>query len=745
MADITLMGATYTDVPAVTLPSSTPGETVTFYENGGGGTDLSIIAPVFAEATANDAGTYVTYTDGKLYLLPDGHTANTTWANTTKTEVTVGSELCDIKADIDEIDGVLHGEQVIETMAVNPDSAWAVGGAQASVGNQIAFSSSSSYSHTYYNISENDISYTVTTKQSTSSNYPKYIHFVNNSGTVLSAVGDMVATAGFVTYSDIPIPNGAVKMYVTINSSQPAQAASYAVSKKYYGANEPGIIGVVEQLQTSVGEPEYKIKTVPNKNIVQGGVKGEAGNSLTTTTTSSYYNVKVDVDAAAEEYTIQTKQSTSTNYAHYFWFLNDNNVILTAGGEVKSAEGSYTYTASVPTGAKSLVVLTAGSYENIRIEKEIVVSLNDTVKSIEHYFDKKGLNTSPYADQQKDVGRAAVFDHNLSHKYLNFAFITDTHFGGTRYPDYDARNNIRAFVEMANERWMDFAAHGGDIITDYGLTRDDAIKWMDDTLGLMGDIQIPLYIAKGNHDANNAYYALVTDTSNLDWANTNYYVRNGIGFTQITQSQWDGEEDLYVENLQPERISDVQFTMLAQFGFAGDVIRDSNDYMGGYFYKDFPREKIRVIVLDEYQIQNGSWVGMTAEQVLWLGDTALQLGTNTDYEVMIISHSPNASADVVGLITAFKAGSTYTSNGHTYSFTSQGAGTFIMYLHGHEHYDSVDTSNGFNNIGVICGYVPVTAVDTEDEIRFSVFTIDTTAKKIYETRIGYGSNREFTY
>ena len=35
MANITILGASYTDVPAVTLPQ-TGGGTVTFYENGGG-------------------------------------------------------------------------------------------------------------------------------------------------------------------------------------------------------------------------------------------------------------------------------------------------------------------------------------------------------------------------------------------------------------------------------------------------------------------------------------------------------------------------------------------------------------------------------------------------------------------------------------------------------------------------------------------------------------------------------------
>lgn len=41
MANITLLGASYTDVPAVTLPQ-TGGGTVTFYEDGGGGGTVTI-------------------------------------------------------------------------------------------------------------------------------------------------------------------------------------------------------------------------------------------------------------------------------------------------------------------------------------------------------------------------------------------------------------------------------------------------------------------------------------------------------------------------------------------------------------------------------------------------------------------------------------------------------------------------------------------------------------------------------
>ena len=444
---------------------------------------------------------------------------------------------------------------------------------------------------------------------------------------------------------------------------------------------------------------------------------------------------------------ITAQENTSNSYPHYFWFLDESGKILIAGGEVQSSTGFYTYTVdNVPASAKFLAVLSNGTADNIIINKEIIISIESELEDIEHYFEKRGISTSPYADQLKDAGRVTAFGHNFDHKFLNFAFITDTHFGGTRYPEYDARNNMKAFTDMANERWVDFAAHGGDIITDYGLTRNEALTWMDDTLGIFGDIQVPLLIAKGNHESNNAYYEPVTDTSNLDWDHTTYYVRSDISFASVTENTWNGVDQLYVADATPERIPDVQFTMLAQLNFAGDVVRNSSDYLGGYFYKDFDYNKIRVIVLDEYQVQGTTAIGISSEQYAWLGGTALVLGAGkTDYSVMIITHSQQVTTNTKNLINAFQNGTSATVNGTTYDFSSQGAKDFIMYLHGHEHVDSYVTTDGFNNIGVICGYVPAESVETEDEIRFSIFTIDTEDKKIYETRIGHGSNREFDY
>lgn len=56
MANVTILGASYTDVPAVTLPQ-TGGGIVTFYENGGGidGDNLAYGASLVGSAIVGSA------------------------------------------------------------------------------------------------------------------------------------------------------------------------------------------------------------------------------------------------------------------------------------------------------------------------------------------------------------------------------------------------------------------------------------------------------------------------------------------------------------------------------------------------------------------------------------------------------------------------------------------------------------------------------------------------------------------
>lgn len=78
----------------------------------------AMIAPPFVEATPNAAGSYVTNA-GALYYLPDGHTANATWANTTKTEVKAGSELTKLKSAITLIENEKTGITISESPSIS--------------------------------------------------------------------------------------------------------------------------------------------------------------------------------------------------------------------------------------------------------------------------------------------------------------------------------------------------------------------------------------------------------------------------------------------------------------------------------------------------------------------------------------------------------------------------------------------------------------------------------------------------
>ena len=61
MANITLMGASYSDVPAVTLPK-TGGGTVTFYENGGGGASNYVTGEFTTQSSAGVMSITLPYT-----------------------------------------------------------------------------------------------------------------------------------------------------------------------------------------------------------------------------------------------------------------------------------------------------------------------------------------------------------------------------------------------------------------------------------------------------------------------------------------------------------------------------------------------------------------------------------------------------------------------------------------------------------------------------------------------------------
>ena len=203
-----------------------------------------------------------------------------------------------------------------------------------------------------------------------------------------------------------------------------------------------------------------------------------------------------------------------------------------------------------------------------------------------------------------------------------------------------------------------------------------------------------------------------------------------------------------------------------------------------YYYVDYPERKVRVICLNtsdtgseitnegNLKYDSLSVCGLRQAQVSWLVDTAMDMSGKSDWHVAVFMHIAvnsgvtdnypsvqNASA-IDGIFKAFKNGSnyhaSYTDNVNTdglftidvqANFATQGATPFIGVFAGHVHNDQLVTD----------GYTTVTATEslsrgktnrdnyTYNEIAYDVVNVDRSNRKVYLKRIGYGSDREFSY
>lgn len=71
--------------------------------------NTDLLAVTFDQTKSYAKGQHVIYS-GKYYVLPNGHDANVTWENTTKTEEKVGNEISDLKSALDDLDAEVNNK-----------------------------------------------------------------------------------------------------------------------------------------------------------------------------------------------------------------------------------------------------------------------------------------------------------------------------------------------------------------------------------------------------------------------------------------------------------------------------------------------------------------------------------------------------------------------------------------------------------------------------------------------------------
>lgn len=231
----------------------------------------------------------------------------------------------------------------------------------------------------------------------------------------------------------------------------------------------------------------------------------------------------------------------------------------------------------------------------------------------------------------------------------------------------------------------------------------------------------------------------------------------------------------YVENLPEETFSEYYFRPYTQY--KDRVFSDELSY----YYADDTVHKVRYIVLNSQNVPSDEKTeegyakynrmrnfGFLQKQVCWFANTALAVPDST-WSVVVCSHSTYFGAKseqnvynydlMMKIIDAFKKHTSYSGKTQhenplfnaeiSVDFTGKG-GNFVAWLGGHRHTDHINVLDGITFVDVATdasyeNYKKLGKRGKIEEHAFDVFTIDTTAHKVYVTRIGGGADREFDY
>lgn len=361
------------------------------------------------------------------------------------------------------------------------------------------------------------------------------------------------------------------------------------------------------------------------------------------------------------------------------------------------------------------------------------------------------------AESSKNAGITAVdekinriYELNKNTKLLNFAFITDTHFNGLHEAgDRTAEGNISLFNRLMNAQFLDFGVFGGDLITAYNIDGEEGRKLLTEGREKFGSHGVPFFMLKGNHDCLAKYRTLATEP--YDWSNT-YYIYNGATNTYdvVTQETWDGVTPLHVGPILTNQVmSDSEYYFMFQ-SYLKDVTRNANDEYGCYFYYDI--DNTRIICLNNYDNSELEEAKIEGTQLKWLAEVALDFSDKenpSDWQVIILQHMYLAGEKIFTVLSAFRNGQSVniTSEGIeiTKDYSTQGNGNVVCIIHGDRHEQTYASVSGVKCLGVGAAYAPLNYIGRPSEFCFSIFTLDTENRTIYETTIGRNANRSYTY
>ncbi len=310
---------------------------------------------------------------------------------------------------------------------------------------------------------------------------------------------------------------------------------------------------------------------------------------------------------------------------------------------------------------------------------------------------------------------------------FEFAMITDIHMTSPAADTRIAYRNVETFVDYCNQTPnLQFAYFGGDFYNAYNTDHQQALWCMERAHNYFDPLRLPFYTTKGNHDCNGKCRTADRKPDNSQIIPDREYYS--------IWSPLSRNNPLY----NPE-----------------GIVINPNEPEGNYYYRDFEKHRIRMILLNDYHFDSLEMHGYRGEQLKWLCEKALDLSAKPDRQewgVVLFGHHLVGKAEryaVIRVLQAFQQGYDIVENDMGVymkgNFKQQGPMQLIGFFHGHVHADIYSNLPGFNIIGVTRGFATDGEIDTKDELCFDHFVINTKAKTIYEHRTGHGQDRLFRY
>ena len=320
----------------------------------------------------------------------------------------------------------------------------------------------------------------------------------------------------------------------------------------------------------------------------------------------------------------------------------------------------------------------------------------------------------------------SVFAQSTDPDVIEFAFLTDTHkFGPTADIRYADANVIEFVKYCKNTPSLKFALFGGDFMNAYDTNHKQALFCLERArLDFVG-IGIPFYATKGNHDCN--------------------------GKQRTPDGQKDGTQ-IVTDHEFFELFSPISATN--PLADSTDIVYDVDNREGNYFYRDFPEQRFRMIVLNDYDRDSLEYYGYHGLQVKWITEKALDFTDKEnpeDWCFIMLGHGLNVNIHehaINRIIHAYVNGEQLEDSDHgvTYhgDFHLQKRAKMVAFLAGHQHEDIYQRAEDYNMITLTRGFATGGEIDTEP-LSFSHFTLNVREKTLSEHRIGRGRDRKFTY